>query len=272
MVFGQNWRDVSLFYGSLQGYAGRLHRLLPQGRPPAVHRTRRCADGPGALVDARHQPADLAGRGPWKSSNTTPASYLRRRRYGPSASATAVVGLACYSSLRRTRTLRAWAMLAAYAVASRSCSAPAPGRSTARYPASSSATSPTWCTLQRSPSGWPSCRSEAPSSPRERTPPLLVLACAWWLATAACVAVQREVLVSTVGYVGFWRTTTRPPPSSSACVPTSNDRPGRPRPAEVPRHHDARLHVTNEPERRLRRPPRPAGGLPRAATGSDHRQ
>lgn len=150
-------------------------------------------------------PTSLAG-GPWQWWDTTPPVVLAQPPiWAISLSSIAIVGLVCYGFLRRTRTLRAWAMLAAYAVAL----AVLLGASRGQIYGSISGLEFRYltdvvcaATLALGLVFMP-LRGAVESS-EERNAPLLVWRAPVWVTIAACVAVTAGGVVSTVRYVGFW--------------------------------------------------------------------
>ncbi|WP_299929819.1 hypothetical protein [uncultured Nocardioides sp.] len=150
-------------------------------------------------------PTSLVG-GPWRWWDTTPPVVLAQPPiWAISLSSVALVVLACYGFLRRTRTLRAWAMLAAYAVAlavllggSRGQIYGAISGLEFRYLTDVVCAATLALGLVFLP------LKGAVESSEERTAPLLLWHAPRWVTVAACVAVTVGGVVSTVGYVGFW--------------------------------------------------------------------
>lgn len=150
-------------------------------------------------------PTSLVG-GPWKWWDTTPPVVLAQPPiWAISLSSVAVVAVATYGFLRRSRTLRAWAMLIMYALAlavllgaSRGQIYGAISGLEFRYLTDVVCAATLALGLAFLP------LEGAVESSEERDPPLLVWTAPWWVTATACVAMTVGGVVSTVGYVGFW--------------------------------------------------------------------
>ena len=199
---GAYWPALVVFTFLLGGYTAYYRRAVPQ--PFTDEEGAQMGQVLSSMLGTS-LPTSLVG-GPWKWWDTTPPVVLAQPPiWAISISSVAIVGLACYSYLRRTRTLRAWAMLAAYAVAlavllgaSRGQIYGAISGLEFRYLTDVVCAATLALGLAFMP-----LRGAVESS-EERTAPLLVWRAPWWLTTAACVAVTAGGVVSTVGYVGFW--------------------------------------------------------------------
>jgi hypothetical protein len=196
------WPALIVFTVLLSGYAAYYRATVPQ--PFADEEGAQMGQVLSSMLGTS-LPTSLVG-GPWKWWDTTPPVVLAQPPiWTISLSSIVLVALACYGSLRRTRTLRAWAMLAAYAVAlavllgaSRGQIYGAISGLEFRYLTDVVCAATLALGLVYMP-----LRGAAESS-EERADPLLVWRAPWWLTTATCLAVTAGGVVSTVGYVEFW--------------------------------------------------------------------
>jgi hypothetical protein len=196
------WPALLVFAVPLVGYAAYYRLAVPQ--PFTDEEGAQMGQVISSML-ATSLPTSLVG-GPWTWWDTTPPVVLAAPPvWSISMSTVAIVGLIGYGFLRRTRTLRAWGLLAAYAVAlavllgaSRGQLYGAISGLEFRYLTDIACVATLVLGLVFLPV------RGAVESTEDRAEPLLTWRAPWWVVSVACLVVAIGGVVSTVGYVKFW--------------------------------------------------------------------